>query len=82
MSARPCDHCGKLIVFAKDRATEKWVAMTNQAPIWKSVGIKNGVPYVVRQEKMLATHYCDQPQQPEAKAEESMYEEKPRADLE
>ena len=63
MSARPCDRCGKLVVFAKDRVTDKWLALTNQAATWRIVASKLGVPYVVQEPKILVTHYCtiDQP---------------------
>lgn len=66
MSAKPCRTCGKLVVLAKDRETDRWIALTNQASIWRSVMPKEGVPYVMREHKLLTTHYCSQPEQPAA----------------
>lgn len=66
MSAKVCNRCGRLCVFAKDRATDQWMALTNQAPVWRIVASRNGVPYVVRETKLLSTHYCTQAEQPPA----------------
>lgn len=57
MSAKPCKGCGKLVVFAKDRDTDKWQVLDNTAPVWKQVGLKNGVPYVIRDKTALVSHF-------------------------
>ena len=61
MSAKPCrsEKCGKLVVFAKDIETDKWQVLSNQAPIWQIVNVKDGVTYVKRDEKALLSHFVN-----------------------
>lgn len=67
MSAKPCrsEKCGKLVVFAKDRETGKWQVLSNQAPVWRIVGVKDGVTYVIRDRQCLISHFvnCADPSQ-------------------
>lgn len=67
MSAKLCKEpsCGKLVVFAKDVETKGWVVLSNQAVIYKIVGVKDGVTWVQRDTKSLLTHFqnCTKPDQ-------------------
>ncbi len=58
MSAKPCKGCGKSVVFAKDRETGKWQVLDNTAPVWKQIGTKDGVAYVMREPSALVSHFA------------------------
>ncbi len=61
MSAKPCKGCGKMVVFAKDKDTNKWQVLDNTAPVWKQIGVKDGVAYVVREHAALVSHFSTCP---------------------
>lgn len=64
MSASPCKGCGRPVVFAKD-PDGKWQVLDNVAPVWRQVGSKDGIAYVVREPKALVSHFstCSKPDQ-------------------
>jgi hypothetical protein len=66
MSAKLCrsEKCGKLVIFAKDHETGKWQVLSNQAPVWQVIGVKNGVTWVKRDPNALISHFvnCKEPE--------------------
>jgi hypothetical protein len=65
MSTKLCKEptCGKQVVFAKDIDTDKWQVLSNQAVIYKIIGVKKGITYVQRDTKALLSHFqnCTRP---------------------
>lgn len=86
MSAKPCKEptCGKLVVFAKDVETKKWQVLSNQAVIYRIVGVKDGVTWVQRDPKAMLSHFqnCTKPSQFSRNGEQQQLpQERERADL-
>jgi hypothetical protein len=62
MSAKPCDKCGGLIVFGKDRETGRIIPLSNTTKAYRI--IKDNV--VMQDPKVLVRHVCvsDVPKEP------------------
>ncbi len=60
MSAKPCRGCGRPVVFAKD-PDGKWQVLDNTAPVWKQIGVKDGIARVVREPSALVSHFSTCP---------------------
>lgn len=46
------------MVFAKDRESGKWQVLDNTAPVWRQIGTKDGVAYVLRDHTALVSHFA------------------------
>jgi len=49
-----------MVVFAKD-PDGKWQVLDNTAPVWKQIGMKEGVARVVREPSAMVSHFSTCP---------------------
>lgn len=49
-----------MVVFAKD-PDGKWQVLDNTAPVWKQIGVKDGIARVVREPSAMVSHFSTCP---------------------